>query len=226
MSFFHLLFPYMSRLPEAHGSCGGNHNVAVPVPVAACVRAHPSCFSAALPGRPRALSHGPAVQRGHGPLQTRAASRGNPHMFTSTNLQYSHFKTHAHSLSWHCHLGTGDVDASVKWAVFLRGFISSEPDWLVMMADLHIWERPHCLWKAPEAFSENSVTVWGSSLSLYFLAGCWKSVLPCWHVALSSDPLFLCRTVSEFIAEVNYSWFVCLGAARLPHILIPKSHFP
>lgn len=69
----------MSRLPEAHGSCGGNHNVAVPVPVAACVRAHPSRFSAALPGCPRALSHGPAVQRGHGPLQTRAASRGNPH---------------------------------------------------------------------------------------------------------------------------------------------------
>lgn len=128
----------MSRLPEAHGGCGGNHNVAVPVPVATCVRAHPSRFSAALLGRPCALSHGPAVQRWHGPLQTRAASRGNPHtLFTSTNL-HSHFKTYSHSLSWHSHLGTWDVDASVKWAVFLRGFISLEPDWLVTMGDLHI----------------------------------------------------------------------------------------
>lgn len=90
---------YTSRLPEAHGGCGGNHNVAIPVPMAACVRAHPSRFPAALLGRPCALSHGPAVQRGHGPLQTRAASRGNPH-----TLAWSHPQTSTYSQIWkHIH---------------------------------------------------------------------------------------------------------------------------
>lgn len=66
----------LSRLPAVDDSCGGHHHPALPVPVAACLRAHPTRLTAALPGCPRALPHGPAVQRGHRPLQTRAAAGG------------------------------------------------------------------------------------------------------------------------------------------------------
>jgi len=61
-----------------------------------------------------------------------------PQEVTHTHLHgtYSltNLKTHSHSLSWHTHLGTLDVDASVKWAVFLRGFISFEST----IGDLHM----------------------------------------------------------------------------------------
>lgn len=99
----------MYRLPEAHGGRGGNHNVTVSLPMATCVRAHTSRFSAALPGRPCALPHGPAVQRGHGPLQTGAASRGDTHSLKHVHMHEParippHLKTHSHPLSQRIHL--------------------------------------------------------------------------------------------------------------------------
>lgn len=61
----------------------------------------------------------------------------------------------------------------------------------------------------------------------YFLERCRNTVLPCSTCIFSFRAFVsLCCAVSEFLAEVNYSWFVCRDAARLPHILIPKSHFP
>ena len=64
------------RLPAADDGGGGGDLAALPLPVAARVRAHPAPLTAPLPGRARPLPDGAAVPRGGGPVQAGAAPGG------------------------------------------------------------------------------------------------------------------------------------------------------